>query len=99
MQQVANAVPQSPQSAPAVPVPSARWQPHGKPLIANAAQQAWYERPQSPTALHVLLLSTLPQAAGPSTAVAFAGDDEAAAAAQSMRAMVVKRTAEGRGTE
>ena len=99
MQHVANAVPQSPQLEPAVPVPSARWQSHGKPLIANAAQQPWYARPQSPTALHVLLLSTLPQAAGPPTAVAFAGADEAAAAAQSMRAMVVKRTAEGRGTE
>ena len=99
MQHVANAVPQSPQLEPDVPVPSVRWQSHGKPLIANAAQQPWYARPQSPTALHVLLLSTLPQAAGPPTAVAFTGADEAAAAAQSTRAMVVKRTAEGCGTE
>ena len=97
MQHVAYAVPQSPQFAPDVPVPSAKWQPQGKPLIANAAQQAWYERPQSPTALHVLPLSTLPQAVGPSTAVAFAGDAAAAVAAQRTRAITVKRTAEGRG--
>ena len=60
--------------------------------MANAAQHAWYERPQSPTAPHVLALSTAPHAFGPSMAVALVSA-EAATAAAKRSTIVVKRAA------
>ena len=40
----------APQFEPLVPLPSARWQPQGKPLTLKARQHAWYDLPQSPVA-------------------------------------------------